>query len=1608
MKKGVLYTIILSVVLVGVLSVLWWLYQNSGTKLLEKANLAAKASRYDKALTLVDSYIADNPDKWRGHYTRGNVYFNWGRYEQARTSLEKAAALDPSAIEVPILLAECHTAEARKAVTAKTLAEFQKGLGQLMTAQQLLTSLKPTDPKQQLAVLQAIGLGQIDAAAAHRMLSARLEEEVLAAEARRDRDVANSLREQSKAAMVKFEEYRVAATQNLLALVQKDPKRGDAATALVNLCLERQDRQSLQLAREIIMKLEDPTPVAAMMLILDDLQASGETGPSPVNRQKLLAACEVLDDILKRHPDNVQVKLARAQLTVRLGDLARAGAYCDEILKIDPRNPQARLTKAELLILQGQMPEAERQLFSLKNDFPAWPESQQAYARVALAIGKADVAIEGLRALAKLNAPGSRNKLMQAELALVLGDIDQAKQLTDDVMRKEPANGWARLIYGNILTASGNIGAAEVSHRALVRDAPNWAQARVALAQVAAQTGSMNIALTSIAEAVKLDPQNAYAKKIYASLLLREGQYENAFKQAQECLNENSDDPAAIKLFVESAERINLIDKAKEVLSQTRVKFGTKPEVLMAVAESYVNLNERATAIEVARHAASQDAPTLQDRLAIVKALMMLDRMPEAEKVLAEEIAKDPGRPDLHFQMGQICAVTGRTLPAIDQFRQAVELDRNNINYRLSLARALLESGDLSESGKVLEAVDPSNPMANVLRLQIRLIQGERVNMDQMLKHVQGTERNAIASALPYLASGQLKECVEFCQKELVKTPDDVDLRLLLGRALMAQNKQEEAIAQWEIVLKSAPNRLSTYLELAGVLAENSTVEQAAERMSRMPGAQQDMVDLAIGRLVAASGDYEKASVLLASVAERVNAAEHVRGRARILLAQCLAGAGDTRRAIAEFEKLQASPSWRKEALFGKAQLLGASRQMDAFDVTAMELRQVAQNEADTGLLRNTAELFARFGQYDRSLEVCDQLIKLAPNDARNYRIRGLVLNTAGRSDEAIASLNKAIELQPRNFSLYIAVSQILASQNKSVEALMVLRKLEDHGAAAASVALFQRGRMFTSWGLQDQAANCFTRLSTLGYSTNPQVRMALGQAFAILGRNDEAAKFLTDIPVFAEEYIPARLLLSRISPTPEIRMSVIKNLRQMKPDSQDALLEEMLVLINSDRAKEAIKVFHEFRNQPRKSKITMNEAPVYQALQAMLRSGDMAMARQLAQQAAAEQAKPQWKCYAILLTMDSDPAAAGKLLMAPQRADFYHSLLGLLMARQTGDQVALKAYVDRLTELAGASKTQQSLMASYQLLTKIATGQGPQPDVLAPRIGSMLGFGRSVVSELIASAASNPNASDEAASLLKTMVAQGTGLSALSGIYANGLLQKRPTCQWAAGLSVISDNSIENYSKVLSTLRPQNCSLSMVIASQIMRNDKNYLKSAELMAQAGKLDGTEDMFLNQAADLEYAGKPAEALLLYRQVYDKTKDPNAANNVAYMMLQLYANDQARLAEASELIQAAIIERPNHPDFRDTLGWILHLQGKHEQACVELRQAIKGLPTSAEVHYHLGVVEGACGRNDLARWHLTAAVNMGKAARARNEQLTSQMAQAIKLAQEALSLLGPEK
>ena len=1512
MKRRIILSLIIISILGGLATGAWWyLRQTSGPKLLARAELAIRAQRFNKALNLAERYATKYPDDWRGHYVKAKALLSLGRESDVRATLAEAGRLAPSEISVPIALAESYSVPARRSLTGKdTVGKpglVSEAIKQLNRANNILLGTMPSDAKSASELGQHIGLNHHRNAVALRAAAENLAKEAKIAEASGAGQLAAAKRKDAEAASVGSDEAADQAIKMLLNAVREDPSRPRPARALVELCIQRGDEESLAAASKEIMALKSPPPVAAMKLALHDLDPEADAAARGEQLGKL---CQLLDDLLKEHPDEVEIKLARAAAAVRLGDSARAEQLCNEVLQANPWQGQARFIRARVLMQQGNTAEAERILFGLKTDYSGWRDAHLAYAQAALATGKKELAREAMRTV------------------------------------------------------------------------------------------------------TELDPDHAIARRYLTRSLLEEGFYDQAFADAQEYYRAHPEDPAAIRLFAEAAIRSDQPELAKTAVEKASADYPAVPEMLMAVAEGYELLGERVKVRQALLKAADCGFTTATSRLAVARAMMEIDRTGEAEKLLSDELARTPNHPGVHFQLGRLYADSGRILQAIEQFHAAVRVAGQNVDYCLALAEALLASGDLEQCQSVLEKIDATNAEANLLRLQLKLLEGEDVPVEQTLQQVRGAKVTGMWQAMIYLRNDRPEQCVQVCLAGLEKTPDDFRLRFLLGQAYLVQGQKDESLEQFSAALKAAPWWWQpTYQCIAGVLSEGLSPRQVERALAAIPGARQGMIDLTMGWLFVRLGDLDSAAEAYGRLAGRREAPEFLRNRARLLCARVLAAKGYLDRAAVELDELAETQAWQARAMAEKVSILiRANRRKEAMELLG-PLRNIASETRDGAGLRRIAEQYVRMNQIESALTVCDQLEALFPNDASSYLVRAATLASDRRAREAFPLLRKAIKLQPGNFRTYVTLATALDAEQQPHEALAALKLMEKQGQTGQVTALFEQGLLFARWGLYAQSIECFQQLATQGYTGVPRLQLAMGQTLAGVGQKDRARELLESVSVYSPQYVTAQQLVAELAETDDERLAILSRLGKAKPGDVRVLIKKMEVLLRVDQPAEAVKAFRSFSGRLAQDKPRPPRAS-YLALQAMLAANDQESASELAARIAEQPGAARWRYLAILLSLDNQPSYAAKMLPSVDKADPYDAILGLILSVQKDDAASSQKWADRIDQIGrdlAQMRKPRTISLRYKLLVALAAGRLSRAKAELTGFRTDHNIDRDAAVELVTCADEQANVAAEAAKLLKASMAIDLGLAELGKSWAMKVLRARPRCQWAATLVFQAQPDIATQKEVVGILRPEDCSLIRTVRASVLMHEKKYEEAAEVYRQVAEVEEDDpQLVLNQAGAAESGGKLDEALALYLKVWETRRDPVAANNAASIVSQLYPKDMARLTEALQWVGAALEAAPQSAYFRDTKGWISFLLGQKEQARLEVRRAIKGLPRAPEVHYHLGVIETDAGNADLSRWHLEAAVSTAEVIKARGEELTITEAKSARLANEALAKMDGRK
>lgn len=1479
-RKLILILVIAAVLAAGGAGVAWWVRRNTGPRLLARTQLALDAGKFNKAEQLAHMCIARQPDDWQGYYLLGQVNLRLGRYESARQQLGQALERTPAQVDCQMLLADTWSIPARQLLSTQTrqteLPDCRRAIEQLQQANALLERIQTDQPDEQLDLLQARALNHERIGFGYRLIARQLDRQAELTATGIGQKQVTELRSQARKASQASIEAITQAERLLIEVVKDHPGRELAARVLVRLLLSGQSQASHQLSEEIRRVILDQPglDIPKTMLWMSDLQKLANQPARQREQMKVVVA--KMDKLLAGGSDHTQLKVARAELASRLGELDLAEKILQDILNDDTGHQQARMLLATLRMVQGRPDEAETILFALKTDYPSWTDAHYAYAEAALATGKS------------------------------------------------------------------------------------------ALARQAMRTVTM------------LDPTHAGARRYLAELLWQDGFYTQAFTDAEAYYQSHPDDPAALRLFVALAIRTEKPNLARTALDAARSRAPKDPGLLLAIAEGYTLLGQRDLAARVAGQALDDTQIQGRDALLVARARLIAGQTAEAETLLRGLLETNPQNGPALMELAGLYRQTGRSLQAIERYRQAAQIEPNNIAARQSLAETLFSVGMLEAAQNQTEqilAIEPLNADAAVLAGQIRILRGETIDTEPLLA---GPEESpsGMRLAMTCLRTGQTAKAEALLRKELTSRPKDVAARQLLAEALLAGNTPDEALDELRIVIAEAPGRMPAYLRAAGVLARTRTPEQVRDWFQQLPTARMDHIEMAMAWLYARRGDPARAGSIYAALADRATASPDLRDYARLLAAGQFVRAGQLARARNNLQLLEDKPVWTDRAqlaLLDVLRIQGKTEEMlNLIDTLANRARQ----EKNLTVL-DALTIFARqIGQYDRADAIASAAAELYPANPGPVLLRASVAAAQGQFDRAIKLISRARDLQPDNLQIHVLLARAIDSQGRLLDALAVLDRLAQRGQAGELYALFERARMLASWGLVGRSIDALEKIQTLREHSEPQVQFVLGRSLAILGQDAQARLWLEKVPAYSPLFGPARVLLADLADDDAAALAVLMQaIDQAGPDAN--LITAAIVRLNRQNDYDrAITLWQRWQDSPDRP-MTIPPALGNQVVLAMVRRENLTVAAELCESLAAQSGNRAWTDRATLLKL----LAGADIGTVRGTDDLLATLIHLAAVRGKPGQAwqdALNQFDSLAVRLERSGRGGADL-AAYRVLVAVMGKNLPTAERTAKTFAGSGVLLPQAVAGLVDLARAEPDkASAQAEALLLASVAARLELPVLARDRAGDILDADPTSQWAAGLAYSASPTPATARELLDVLRPADTLLARLLQARLASEAGDYTRAAELYAQAAAGQDNPQLLLDQAIALERAGQYPKALALYRTVWDSTQNPIAANNAAYVVTQIAPDNPRQVAEVKALVEQAQKAMPNEPAFLDTLGWLNVLQGNDAEARALLVRAVRGLPRSPQVHFHLAMVEKRIGQTTLARWHFQAAVRLGEA------------------------------
>jgi len=589
-------------------------------------------------------------------------------------------------------------------------------------------------------------------------------------------------------------------------------------------------------------------------------------------------ALDLVDPAMQSHPDDPELLTIRAAARMQHKDLAGALADAGRAVQLAPTNEDAVAVLAGLYTSSGTRDKALTLLEQSIQKIPGTVDLRLALAQLYSQENRPADTEAVLVKLVELRPKEKAQRLRLAQYYARLDQIDAAERTLRQGVKDLPAERDVKLALIEFLATRRSRDAAEKELKQMVASAPDDYELKFALARFyesGRQSALAEVIYQGVIDKEKLDPAGLSARNRLAALRAQRGDTAGALALTGEVLEKSPRDDDA--LLMRSNIAMSKQDP-RSAIADLRAVLRDQPNataVLRVLARAHLANGEPAVAEETMRRAVEANPKDAVLRLDFAELLVQLGKPDQAKPMLAELVKQQPDnvaaldaqfrvsvstndlataksaaagivatRPKAatgYFYEGMIAEADKRTDDALRLYAQAVDTQPDALEPLQAQMRLLVASKRVDEAFKRaddLSARYPESPLGPEAKGELLLEKGRNAE-------AQGAFNEAIARSPkwwpPYrsLAGAQMAVknpdgAIAILRKaqRVVDQPDRIEMEL--GSLLEATAKPDEAIGEYEAVLKRDPQSEIAMNNLAMLLATYKKDQPSLDRAKEL------------------------------------------------------------------------------------------------------------------------------------------------------------------------------------------------------------------------------------------------------------------------------------------------------------------------------------------------------------------------------------------------------------------------------------------------------------------------------------------------------------------------------------------------------------------------------------------------------------------------------------------------------------------------------------------------------------------------------------------------------------------------------------------------------
>jgi tetratricopeptide (TPR) repeat protein len=461
------------------------------------------------------------------------------------------------------------------------------------------------------------------------------------------------------------------------------------------------------------------------------------------------AAVKEYQEIIQRHPDDVQNSLQLAAVYIELGQNSDAEQLLSSIGKRSPNDPKMLLFRGRLRVEEGQIEDGIRDLRHVAQMQPQWALAQYFLGLAYLREGKLDLAEPVFSVAAQLDQSLIAPRMILAQLALNEDKPEAAITAIGEALKEKPKFVEPYLLRSLALAQEGRLADAEKDALPLIDQFPE-------------------------------PPARAMTFRALAWAELQQKRFEGAHRFASESLKYDATSQEGLYLLGVSEIVLNRADNGlAEVEGYVRSNPAWAPgyEVLGQLQRMAGHPRDAEVSF---RKAIEVDPKLVGAELRLSDLAMNQGKLDEAMDLLSQVAQVGPEMAAVDVRMGQLSEMKGNWKGAENYYSKALAIDAGNLLAKNNLAWVYAEHGGNLDVGLKLaqeakEAKPDSSEISDTLAWILVKKQSYGTAIQLLQDCVLKDPGNPLFSyhlGVAYYRSGRDSEAEQYLQTALKLQPD--------------------------------------------------------------------------------------------------------------------------------------------------------------------------------------------------------------------------------------------------------------------------------------------------------------------------------------------------------------------------------------------------------------------------------------------------------------------------------------------------------------------------------------------------------------------------------------------------------------------------------------------------------------------------------------------------------------------------------------------------------------------------------------------------------------------------------------------------------------------